>query len=61
MTHPVQSSSGTFRGWHCKCAPGTDKEVMSIVTHLNRKTVPDSAKNLRNKMNLLGNLVDYSH
>lgn len=52
MSYFDQSSSGTFRGWHCRCAPGTDNEVMSIVTHLSRKTVPDSAKNLRNKINL---------
>lgn len=30
---------------------------MSIVTHLNRKTVPDNAKNLRNKINLLRNFI----
>lgn len=31
-------------GAHCKCDPGTDKEVISIVMHLNRKMVPEIAK-----------------
>lgn len=51
-TYEVYSVLGRFLGWHCKCVPGTDNEVMSIVTHLNKKTVPERAKNLRSSMNL---------
>lgn len=43
-------NAGFFRGVHSKCIPGTDKEVMIIVMHRRRKTVPERAKNRRNNI-----------
>lgn len=43
-------NAGFFRGVHSKCIPGTDKEVIIIVMHRRRKTVPERAKNRRNSM-----------
>lgn len=42
-------------GLHFRWDPGTDNEVINIVIHLRRKTVPQRAKNLRNNMNLKQN------
>ena len=39
-------------GLQSKWVPGTDKDVISIVIHLSKNTVPLSAKNLLNNMNL---------
>lgn len=43
-------NAGFFRGVHSRWMPGTDKEVMIIVMHRKRKTVPEREKNLRNSM-----------
>lgn len=41
-----------MRGSHCKCAPGTLSDVISIVMQRKRKTVPESEKNLLIRINL---------
>lgn len=37
---------------HFRCRPGTDKDVINMVTHLNRKTDPNIEKNLRSIITL---------
>lgn len=49
-TYLCQSSSTL--GLHCRCVPGTDNDVIIIVTHRRRNTVPDNAKNRLSKINL---------
>lgn len=39
-------------GAQSKWCPGTDKLVMNIVAHLNKKTEPDNAANLRSMIDL---------
>lgn len=39
-------------GLQSKCVPGTERDVINIVIQRNKNTVPDSAKNLRSKINL---------
>ena len=35
-----------------RCVPGTESDVIIIVTHLKRNTVPDIAKKRRRRINL---------
>ena len=53
MAEHHQRDTGHTRGAQAKCAPGTLKDVMSIVTHRNKKTDPVRAKKRRIKMNLI--------
>lgn len=47
----TEKDKQTF-GSHCRCAPGTERDVISIVTQRSIKTVPVKAKRRRRIMNL---------
>lgn len=60
--HTVRSSAGGYeRGSHFRCEPGTDNDVINIVKHRKRNTVPASAKNLRRIMNLESKMIRFAN